>query len=267
MNGTDTASIRVLEKSPHEFMPWGKIINLRECKSVTPPKNFSGLFLLKNSDETNWLIGQYRDMTNFATALRVEKTLREFLSTHRIRIGLREADIPPANVERQESYGMTIQGENFNEDFTTKRLNQTARPVRELKTLPTNRKTDREKNAEKFWDSQTPQSHHIVEFNNLETLGASRKNGNEGMDYYQLPAVLLAAEFHQRYISAILKPTHNWGKMKLEAEMPTVYSSLYLERSKLFEPMWSVSKAIIERAGLGNGNLGKQIHPVEKNKT
>lgn len=140
---------------------------------------------------------------------------------------------------------MTIQGENSNEDFATKRLNQTALPVRELKTLPTNRKTDRENNVKQFWDSQTPQSHHIVEFNNLEGLGVSRRIGNEGMDYFQLPAVLLAAEFHQRYISAVLKPTHNWKKTKLEAEMPAVYSSLYLERSKLFESMWFVSKAIL----------------------
>jgi hypothetical protein len=70
------------------------------------------------------------------------------------------------------------------------------------------------------------------------------------MDYFQLPAVLLAAEFHQRYISAILKPTHNWTKAKLEAEIPSMYSSLYLERSKLFEPMWCVSRAVFERAGL-----------------
>ena len=119
----------------------------------------------------------------------------------------------------------------------------------------TNRISDREENVKSFWDSQTPQSHHIIEFNNLEALGVSRKNGNVGMDYFQLPAVLLAAEFHQRYISAILKPTHNWEKSKLAAEIPTVYSSLYLERSKLFEPLWFVSKAILERAGLENGDL------------
>lgn len=129
-------------------------------------------------------------------------------------------------------------------------LNQIARPVRVLKTFPVRRKTDREENVKSFWDSQTPQSHHIVEFNNLKKLGVSRKDGSESMDYDQLPAVLLAAEFHQRYISAALKPAHNWGKTKLETEMATAYSRLYLERSKLFEPMWFISKVIFERVGL-----------------
>ena len=216
-----------------------------------PPKNFPKLFLFKNStDDTSWLIGQYKDMARFATGLRRDKELRDFLSVNRIRIGLRDTDVPPANIERQECYGTIIQGENKNEDFTTTRLNQIARPVRVLKTFPVNRKTDREENVKGFWDSQTPQSHHIVEFNNLKTLGVSRKGGSESMDYDQLPAVLLAAEFHQRYISAVLKPAHNWEKTKLETEMATAYSRLYLGRSKLFEPMWFISKVILERAGL-----------------
>jgi hypothetical protein len=78
------------------------------------------------------------------------------------------------------------------------------------------------------------------------------------MDYFQLPAVLLAAEFHQRYISAILKPTHHWDKPRLAAEMPAVYNGLYFERSKLLEPLWSVSKTIFECAGLDIGRLSNE---------
>jgi hypothetical protein len=230
-------------------MPWKSIINLPECSSVKLG-NFPHLFLLKNLDDTRWIIGQYKDLTNFATALRHDQSSRDLLQRHRVRIGLRDADVPPANIEHQKSYGITIQAEKYDEDFTKSRLNPIARPARELKTLPKNRKIDREKNVKEFWESQTPQSHHIVEFNNLETLGVSRKDGHEGMDYHQLPAVLLAAEFHQRYISTILKPTHILRREKLETEMVSCYSSLYLGRSKLFEPMWSVSKVILERAGL-----------------
>lgn len=228
---------------------------MQECKSVESPKKIPGLFLLKNADKSHWLIGQYRDMTNFATALRFEKDLRDFLSANRVRIGLRNTDIPPSDVERQKSYGTTVRGRNYSDNFTAKRLNETARPTCKSGASPTNRITDREENIKTFWDSQTPQSHHIVEFNNLETLGISTKNGNGGMDYLKLPAVLLAAEFHQRYISTVLKPTHFFEKARLKTEMHTVYSSLYLERSKLLEPMWSVSEIILERAGLKNGNL------------
>jgi hypothetical protein len=67
------------------------------------------------------------------------------------------------------------------------------------------------------------------------------------MDYYQLPAVLLAAEFHQRYISAILKPSHHWKSAELETRIETVYSDLYEKRSELFKPIWLVSKIILAR--------------------
>jgi len=249
-------------------MLWTRIIALPECKSATPPSNFSGLFLLKNSDNTHWLIGQYKHLTRFATALRHDNLLRDFVSAHRIRIGLRGTDVPPSNGERQQNYATTIRGENSGVDFSPQRLCLVARPVCELKPLPTNRKSDREENVKAFWESQTPQSHHIVEFNNLESLGVSRKDGNEETDYYQLPAVLLATEFHQRYISAILRPTHAWRKAKLEAQMSVVYRDLYLKRSILFEAMWSVSRLILEQAGLGNRHFEHNaVDSFEKNES
>jgi hypothetical protein len=119
-----------------------------------------------------------------------------------------------------------------------------------MQEAPINRKTDREENVKDFWATQTPQSHHIVEFNNLKTLGVSTEDGSEGMDYLQLPAVLLAAEFHQRYISTILKPAQRWEKVKLQSEIVVTYRDLYTQRSKLFEPMWLISKTILEHAGV-----------------
>jgi len=34
------------------------------------------------------------------------------------------------------------------------------------------------------------------------------------------------------------------------SEIVTVYRDLYLGRSRLFEPMWKISKVILEEAGL-----------------
>ena len=70
------------------------------------------------------------------------------------------------------------------------------------------------------------------------------------MDYDQLPAVLLAAEFHQRYISAIFKASHGVGKDKLRAAMWTMYHDLYRHRSALFEPLWQISEVVFRAAGL-----------------
>ena len=65
------------------------------------------------------------------------------------------------------------------------------------------------------------------------------------------PQVLLAAEFHQRYISSILKPAQRWNKTKLRAEIFSLYEGLYLSRSRLFQPLWPVSRLILRQAGIG----------------
>jgi hypothetical protein len=232
-------------------MLWQAITNLSGCKSVTPPKNHPQLFLFDiPADGTGWLVGRYQDMTRLATDLRTDQVLRDFLSANRVRIGLRTTDVAPADIERRRNYGPLVPGENRDRDFTAARVNPVSQPVHAQPAPTANRKTDREENVKSFWDTQTPQSHHIVEFNNLETLGVSRKAGDAEMDYLQLPAVLLAAEFHQRYISAVLKPSQKREREKLQAGMVSTYRSLYLERSHLFEPMWRISKVILEEAGI-----------------
>lgn len=248
-------------------MVWNTIQHLRGCKRLTPPRGYSQFFLFQTShDDTGWLVGPYKQLTPFATGLRNDDALRDFLSANRIRIGLRATDVPPAGIERQERYGSVVKGPDHDRDFTHARLNPIARPVRDFTgsrlnpvtgaAIPAsvNRKTDREENVRDFWTSQTPQSHHIVEFNNLETLGASRKVGNAEMDYLQLPAVLLAAEFHQRYISAILRPAQRWRAQQLKSSIASVYRDLYLRndsgRGRLFEPLWEISKVILNEAGI-----------------
>ena len=232
-------------------MPWKAIASLSGCKAVAPSNNYPQLLIFRTSvDDTGWLIGPYKELTRFATDLRHQHELRDFLSFSRVRIGLRNTDVPPANIVRQVSYGAVVPGDDRATDFTSERVNPIAQPVRAHEVQPINRKTDRDKNTKTFWESQTPQSHHIVEFNNLRTLGVSTEHGSEGMDYFQLPAVLLAAEFHQRYISAILKPTHQWEQLELQSRIAVAYRDLYTQRSKLFEPLWLISKAILEKAGL-----------------
>jgi hypothetical protein len=199
-------------------------------------------------DETGWMIGPYGQLTRFAARLREDVHLRNVLASKRVRIGLRKTDVPPVGIARQQRYGPVVAGDNRERDFTDERSNPLVLPVGK-EPVSINRKTDREQNVNSFWATQTPQSHHIVEFNSLNALGVSTAEGKTGMDYLGLPAVLLAAEFHQRYISAILKPAHRWGKEKLHSEIAELYRDLYTRRSKLFEPLWLVSKAILDRAG------------------
>jgi hypothetical protein len=60
----------------------------------------------------------------------------------------------------------------------------------------------------------------------------------------------LAAEFHQRYLSAILKQTHRWDRQELQTRISATYESLYRSRSRLFLPLWEISKIILHEAGI-----------------
>ena len=196
------------------------------------------------ADGTAWLIAPYRKLTQLATELRHSKTLRTLLVDEKIRLGLRRTDRPPAGLERKKSYGATEVGTKAEVDYSSDRIRHRAVPV-DTDQLPSiNRRTDREQNVKEFWATQTPQCHHIVEFNNLRTLGRSRKIGTTEMDYEHLPAVLLAAEFHQRYYSALLRPAQWWSPSDLAAGIAGLYDSVYL-RSDLFVPLAKVSRAIL----------------------
>lgn len=231
--------------------PWSSISLLPGSTKVHPPQGHAPFWLFRpKADGPGWLVGRYCELTKFATALRDNADLCDFLSTNQVRLGLRDSDVPPAGLTRQERYGTTVKGTDLNKDFTALRKNPSATPVHPSLTPAVNRKTDREENVKRFWASQTPQSHHIVEFNNLETLGVSHERGLAEMDYQQLPAVLLAAEFHQRYISAILKPAQRWSKAKLQLDLVATYRHLYTTRSPLFEPLWDISAVILREAGL-----------------
>ena len=177
------------------------------------------------------------------------------LAISRVRFGVRESNRPPVDLERVKRYGASIKGLNADHDFTGPRNQSLARPVRGRE--PTvNRLGDREENVKRYWASQTPQSHHIVEFNHLRDIGVSSKNGHGEMDHAQLPCVLLSAEFHQRYISSILKKTHGLSANQLRDSLAQVYFSIYGKRGPLFQPLWAVSKIILRRAGVSLAGYG-----------
>jgi hypothetical protein len=231
---------------------WNTISKLPGCERVAPlGSREANMFLLRiASDKSSWLIAPYASLTVFATALRERADLRDFLTSNRVRIGLRETDKPPADMERQKSFGATVAGPKADLSHVAERTNPQALPVNPGAAQSMNRRTDREANVHGYWQTQTPQSHHIVEYNNLAKLGVSREGKAKEMDYDRLPAVLLAAEFHQKYISMILKPPQRWPQDDLRRGISMLYRRLYEQRSELFKPLWKVSEAILAEGGL-----------------
>ena len=222
------------------------------CEPILAPGGFGVFYLLPalptpTRGKTHWLIGSYQQLTTLATAIRNNLELQIFLSEHAVRLGLRDSDVPPAFIPRQKGYGTGIPVKNPGTKPQIIRMHHTADSGRII--VPSGQRiTDLWKNVADFWNSQTPQSHHIVEFNHLRKIGVSQRSGDEPLDHAQLPCVLLAAEFHQRYISLILKGTHQLDKAELTAGMSGAYHDLYVRRSVLFGPLWDVSKIILETA-------------------
>jgi hypothetical protein len=233
---------------------WDDFKRIKGCQTQPTPGYGQAILLsvpgFDSPTPSFWMIGQYKDQTRLATELWNNTGVQDFLANHRVRLGLRATDLPPAGLERQERYGSTITGADAARSFVSQRVNPVSSPVRPGQPAPFNRRGDREENVRLFWESQTPQSHHIVEFNHLRDIGVSKETGIGPMDHGQLPCILLAAEFHQRYISSILKQTHGWSAARLRSNLPDIYSSIYLRGGAPFQPLWEVSRIILRAAGL-----------------
>ncbi len=237
-------------------MMWDDLKKISGAKTINVPGGFGEAILLpvtgtNSATPSFWMIGQYKDQTRLATALRQDAALQTFIAAQGVRFGLRESDRPPAvGAVRQERYGTTTAGTGAGINFVAQRVQPVSVPARPGVPAPANRKGDEQGNVARFWATQTPQSHHVVEFNHLRDMGVSHETGSGPMDHAQLPCVLLSAEFHQRYFSAILKQTHGWGNNRLRAEVAQTYSSLYVSGGVPFKPLWEVSKIILRAAGL-----------------
>ncbi len=237
-------------------MMWDDLKKINGAKAITVPGGYGEAILLPVSGTNSpkpsfWMIGQYKDQTRLATALRQDAALQTFVATQGIRFGLRDTDRPPAvGTVRQERYGTPTPGAGAGANFASQRIQPVSVAVRPGVPAPVNRLGDENGNKLRFWATQTPQSHHIVEFNHLRDLGISHATGAGPMDHAQLPCVLLSPEFHQRYVSSILKQTHGWGPNRLRAELAQIYSSLYVAGGVPFNPLWEVSKTILRTAGI-----------------
>jgi hypothetical protein len=232
---------------------WQNLRSIPGAKTVATPGFGEAILLpvphLGDSGDTFWMVGQYKDQTRLATASRANEGVQKFLAKHRVRFGFRSTDVPPAGLTRQEEYGKTRRGKDASKSFVHERVNPLTVPAKPQNALMTNRRGDRDDNVRTFWESQTQQSHHIVEYNHLNGIDASNPVGLGELDHGQLPCVLLAAEFHQRWVSSILKRTHRWDKPQLLAGVCDVYSSIYALGGPL-RPLWSVSRLILSAAGV-----------------
>ena len=214
------------------------------CKPANLTGNFEKVILLPSANESfNWLVGTYPILCSLAKQLRSDKDLQKIITDLNICFGFRKTDIPPTGLARQREYG-NMQPRPA-ADFRKYRIAKEHTPAVHNTSSP-HRLSDQFQNVEIFWATQSPQAHHIVEFNNLKKAGVSTANGNSDLDYLQLPCVLLMAEFHQRYVSSKLKDTHTWDDQPAELikKLQAKYDKIYCTDAPKLASLGKISTAI-----------------------
>ena len=199
------------------------------------------------------MISRYKDQTKLATALREDEAAQTFVAEHHVRFGFRKTDVPPLDLDRQKNYGETeVNEELAKKDFSAERKNPLTKPVNDENAAQINRLSDRRGKRQALLAEPDPASTSRRRVQQPARHYRSKKGrGHFGpLDHSQLPCVLLAAEFHQRYVSSVLKPTHGMDEMELWKSMELTYWSLYATGSSPLRPLWEVSRLILREAGL-----------------
>ena len=228
---------------------WEQIAQSGLCEPARLPRPYGGVLLSSGRNPNDrWLVGPHPVLNRLAKQLRHDETLCDLLRARRVHFGFRSTDVPPLSCKQQKSYGDTVSRPVA--DHSKQRRESGHQAVRSDAPPPKSRITDALANVEAYWSTQSPQAHHIVEFNNLEEVGVSRRLGLEDLDYDRLPCALFVAEFHQRYISSLLKETHNWRGQpaQLLARLRRVYENIYRKQAPSLLSLWRISEVILNAA-------------------
>jgi len=214
------------------------------CMPAGLTGNFHNVFLAPNPTESrNWVVGTYPVLCELSRELRINHELCQSLFEKGIQYGFRETDKPPTGLIRQKEYG-TLEAQPAG-NFSKSRKIETHTPIAKKKVCGF-RISDQYTNIMSYWKTQSPQAHHIVEFNNLEAVGVSTRTGSGDLDYHQLPCVLLMAEFHQKYVSSKLKDTHTWDEQRAELikKLRVRYDQIYYSDAPQLASLGKISAAI-----------------------
>ena len=202
------------------------------CEPVALPAPYQQVLITKDAGPRgHWLVGTHPDLSRLARELRTNEYLGGLLNERGARLGFRKTDVPPHGLKRRRGYEANLEREAG--DHTAERKKLLHLQLSPEIAPPANRLGDWLRNVELYWQTQTPQAHHIVEYNNLRRIGISEEKGDGELDYRQLPCVLLMPEFHQRYISSYLKETHDYTgtNEELLAKYEAIYEELYFQQA------------------------------------
>lgn len=228
---------------------WEEISRSSVCDPVSLPEPYTEALVTRDPGcSQHWLIGPHPILNRLAKQLRSDQVLCELLRERGVCFGFRVTDVPPLARNRQKSYGDRVT--RATTDHSKQRRETKHQPVYSAVLAPTARVTDEFACVETYWATQTPQAHHIVEFNNLEAVGVSCVGGAGDLDYDRLPCVLLIAEFHQRYVSSVLKSMHKWqGRSRqLLKQLRPCYETIYRKQAPGLLSLWHISKIILDTA-------------------
>jgi hypothetical protein len=235
---------------------WEAIRDAKICeRAAVAESRFEGILVArpKRKGEWGWLIGPYDSLTRLATTLRTDPDLRAEIADRGVRFGAREGDV----TWKDDVFGRELQkriGPRNNpaqSDYTGWRTETLHQPL--IAAPPACRQSDQYDNVKSFWETQTLQSHHLVEHATLKRLGVSRDDMDDDFHHNKLPCVLLVGELHQRYVTAFLREQRDLfrpGMSSGEAfqALQEVFGSMYGEQGKLFLPLHRIAEKVNEAA-------------------
>ena len=223
---------------------WAFLVSSGNCVPAGLTGKFESVLMAPNAKESlNWLVGTYPVLCEMSKSLRTSESLYKLLCEKGVQYGFRKTDKPPTGIIRQKEYGKSEAQPAG--DFSKSRIIETHTPISKDKVCDS-RISDHYANIKSFWKSQSPQAHHIVEFNNLEMVGVSTRTGSGDLDYKQLPCVLLMAEFHQRHVSSKLRDTRTGDDQPAERikKLRARYDQIYCSHAPQLASLGKISAAI-----------------------
>jgi hypothetical protein len=218
---------------------WDKIG--QSCDEISlwvPP-----FFLTKPDREARrWVIGRFCDLKRIAPVLRTDAELREAFSELSARFGRRGSDLPPAGDR------VTRIGPLGDPRFTIAELKRRHAKKRRLPggSQPfAARVTDVHSEHQRFWESRTPEVHHIVEKSILGALGVNAGD----LENNVAPCVLAVAEIHGRLYTPEMASERGAFSRQMSASVASnlltkIYDGLYA--GPMMTQLNAIAKIIIE---------------------
>ena len=176
------------------------------------------------TDDSRFIIGPYRKLTDYSTALRSNRNQQNLLANLNVKFGRRNTDAIPKGTIIKGGFRSKIKNRKLTPSQLSLLIHQHHRERYDFNRIPgfIPRITDEYREAAAYFQSITLESHHIVEKSLINAL--NRAKGDLADDF--APCVLVTGELHRRMFTPVGKNFRDTSILSKPA-MLEFYGKLY----------------------------------------